>query len=307
MRIQGLREVSLATSSIAEVAPGMAAVTGHRGYEVQEEPTPPIQARFQSFAVGDRSIALMESLGEGTPIGRFLSRRGPGAFSVTFEVADLAEAASHLRSHGARLVLDEPLLLDGRSGSQRFERIRVNFVSPKGPTHGLVCELQELAGGRPAADPAAGGGADVPRAINEVHYAVRDLDAAAGDLSRLFGFEVGPEVVQAEPPEEVRFRNLYLGDRPALALIAPATPTSSVRKFLDRRGEGIFSVSLRVADGRAYARRLRAAGVAMLFEEPKVVASTRIGPAAIRDAGIQWVKPDPASGRVLFEIQEYRL
>jgi hypothetical protein len=45
----------------------------------------------------------------------------------------------------------------------------------------------------------------------------------------------------------------------------------------------------------------------MLFEEPKAVQSTRIGPAAIRDVGIQWVKPDRASGRVLFEIQEYRL
>jgi hypothetical protein len=150
------------------------------------------------------------------------------------------------------------------------------------------------------------GQADVPRTLNEVHYAVRDLETAAQDLSRLFGLEVGPEVVQAAPPEEVRFRNLYLDDRPVLALIAPATATSSVRKFLDRRGEGIFSISLHVADGRAYARRLRAAGLAMLFEEPKAVRSTRIGPAAIRDAAIQWVKPGPASGRVLFEIQEYR-
>ncbi len=306
MRVLGLREVSLAAPSVAEATPGLAAITGHPGYELQAQPVPPIQARFRSFAVGDRSIAVMESLGADTPISRFLDRRGAGAFSITLEVADLDEATADCLARGARLVLGTPLVLDGRSGSHRFDRIRVNFVAPGGPTRGLVCELQELRGGRPAPDPPVSPGLDVPDALNEVHVAVRDLDAAARDLAALFGFEVGPVVVQAEPPEEVRFRNLYLGDRPLLALITPATPTSAIGRFLDKRGEAIFSVSLRVPDGRAYARRVRAAGIPLLFDAPKRVGRTRIGPAEISEAAIQWIRPAPASGHVLFEIQEYR-
>lgn len=305
MKINALREISLATHSLDETAPGLAAITGHPGYEVQEDGEPPIQSRFRSFAVGDRSIALMESVGGESPITRYLSRRGPGIFSMTFGVADLDEATSHLRAAGARVTMEQAIVARGRSGSQRFAKIRLNFVAPTGPTHGLVCELQELHGPEDALLKDAPRGPDVPFAINEVHCAVNDVDAAATDLSRLFGFEVGPEVVQAQAPEEVRYRNLYIGDRPVLALIAPATPTSSIHKFLARRGEGIFSLSMRVGDAGAYADRVAAAGIDMLFDEPKTVSGGRIGATIIKQSKIMWVKPQPLSNRVLFEIQEY--
>jgi methylmalonyl-CoA/ethylmalonyl-CoA epimerase len=307
MKIVGLREVSLAAPSIADVAAGLAAITGHAGFEVQEEPVPPIQARFQSYAVGDRSIAVMESLGRDTAITRFLAKRGAGTFSMTFEVADVDAAAAHLRAQGARLVLDEPLVLrDVRSGARRFDRMRINFVSPVGPMHGLVVELQELHGAHDASGAVPSARLDIPVALNELHCAVRDVGAAAKDLGRLLGFEVGPAVVQAQPPEEVRYHNLYVGDRPVLALIEPATSTSSIHRFLARRGEGVFTISMRVPDGRAYYKRLREAGLEFLFETPKHVHHARIGPLELTEAGIQWIKPQPASNRVLFEIQEYR-
>ncbi|MCC7372379.1 MAG: VOC family protein [Chloroflexi bacterium] len=308
MRVTELREVSLAAEQIDAVAGGIGAVTGHPGYEVQEEPLPPIQARFQSFAVGDRSIAVMDSIGEGTAISRFLERRGAGAFSMTFGVADLDATVAHLRAKGARVLMDEPIVLERvRSGSQHFSKIRLNFVAPSRATHGLVVELQELHGAEdvPLANPPSG--PDVPAALNEIHCAVQDVDAAAGELSELFGLEVGPEVVQAQPPEEVRFRNLYLDDRPVLALIEPATETSTIGRFLNRRGEGIFSISLRVPDLDAYSARVKAAGIALLFDEPKVAHATRIGSDALASARINWVRPQPASNRVLFEIQEYEV
>lgn len=308
MQVTGLREVSLAAEQIDAVASGIGAVTGHPGYEVQTEPLPPIQARFQSFAVGDRSIAVMDSLGDGTAISRFLAKRGPGAFSMTFGVADLDAAVAHLRAKGARVLLDEPVVLKHvRSGSQRFAQIRLNFVAPSRATHGLVVELQELhdAVDAPLAD--APSGLAVPVALNEIHCAVRDVDAAARDLAELFGLAVGPEVIQTQPPEEVRFRNLFLGNRPVLAIIEPATETSAIGRFLERRGEGIFSISLRVPDLAAYMARVKAAGIALLFDEPKVAHATRIGPAALAAARINWVRPQAAANRVLFEIQEYEV
>ncbi len=305
MSVKGLRELSLACESIPAVAPGLAMVTGHPGYELQVQPQPPVSARFQSFAVGDRSIAIMEGIGADNAIRRFLDRRGPGAFSMTFEVEDVERASAHLRTCGARLVLDQPMQLDGRTGSEVFESIRINFVAPGGPAHGLVFELQELQGGRSALHPEARSGPDVPVAINEIHCAVRDVDAAAADLSRLFGFEVGPEVVQAEPPEQVRYRNLYLGERSAIALIGPSCPESTVHRFLERRGAGIFSISMRVPDGAAYVARLRTAGLQPLFEEPKAVTGGRIGRDYLPNVSIWWIRPSSATAKVLFEIQEY--
>lgn len=308
MTVAVLREVSLAAQQIDAVAAGLAAITGHPGYEIQSEPLPPIQARFKSFAVGDRSIAVMDSIGEGTAISRFLEKRGAGAFSMTFGVTDLDAAVAQARAGGARVLLDEPIVLaDVRSGSQRFSTIRLNFVAPSSVTHGLVVELQELHGAEDVLLPDAPAGPAVPMALNEIHCAVKDVDAAARDLEALFGFEVGPEVIQAQPPEEVRFRNLYLGGRPMLALIEPATSTSAIGRFLERRGEGIFSISLRVPDLAAYSARVREAGVALLFDEPKIAHATRIGPDALDSARINWVRPQPLSNRVLFEIQEYEV
>jgi methylmalonyl-CoA/ethylmalonyl-CoA epimerase len=305
MAIAGLREVSLACASIKEVSPGLAAITGHPGFEIQEQPRPPISARFRSFAVGDRSIAVMDSIGEGTAITRYLSQFGPGTFSMTFEVDDIERECERLRAGGARLVLEEPMVLDGRTGSEVFDSIRINFVSPAGPAHGLVVELQELRGELPAPLEETPSGPDIPTAINELHCAVRDVEAAAADLARLFGFEVGPEVVQPDPPEQVRYRNLYLGERPVLALIGPFGPDSSVRRFLDRRGPGIFAISLRVADGAAYQRRVEAAGLQFLFPEPKRVEGGRIGPLAPDAILIRWVRPTAEVCRTLFEVQQF--
>lgn len=300
-QVTGLREVSLAVPSLDEARPAITAITGHCGYEVQKEPTPPVRANFQSFAVGDRSIAVMESAADGSPIDRFLAKRGAGTFSLTLGVADLDAISAHLREQGVRVLLDEPMVLTQvRSGSAVWETIRINFVGPSAVTHGLVIELQELHGGMPDDVPAAPNGV---LALNEVHCAVLDVDQACSDLAGLFGFDGGPLVVQEQPPEQVRFRNLSLDGRPVLAVISPSAPETTIQRFLDRRGPGIFSVSFRIADQAAFAERLDAAE--LLLPKANHVHATRIGADEIDGALINWVKPGSTPLRTLFEIQEY--
>lgn len=302
-RAIGLREVSLAVTSIAGADRVMRSISGHAGYNLQREPAPPVQANFQSFAVGDRSIAIMESAAQGSPIDRFLGRRGPGPFSFTLQVDDLDEFTAHLRAQQARLLLDDPMVLtDVRSGSTHWEKIRINFVAPSPLTHGLVIELQELAGGTNDTVPEA---ANSVLALNEVHCAVRDVERASEDLAALFGFNIGPAVTQQQPPEQVRFRNLTLGDRPVLAIIEPSAPGTTIQRFLDRRGPGIFSISLRVASQHTYAENLDAKTADLLLPTPNQVHATRIGVDEIHSALINWVKPGSTPLRTLFEIQEY--
>jgi methylmalonyl-CoA/ethylmalonyl-CoA epimerase len=54
-----------------------------------------------------------------------------------------------------------------------------------------------------------------------------------------------------------------------LELIEPATPDSTVARFLARRGPGLHHVALRVPDLRAALDRLVAAGIETIDREPR--------------------------------------
>ena len=58
--------------------------------------------------VGDGRVELLASLGEETPVGRFLTKRGPGMHHVAYEVADVRAAIGELADQGVELVDEEP-------------------------------------------------------------------------------------------------------------------------------------------------------------------------------------------------------
>jgi methylmalonyl-CoA epimerase len=56
------------------------------------------------FAVGSSYIQLLGALGPDTPVGRFLSSRGPGLHHVAYRVDDVEAALRDLRAERIRLV-----------------------------------------------------------------------------------------------------------------------------------------------------------------------------------------------------------
>jgi len=87
------------------------------------------------FAVGTSFIQLLGALGPQTPVGRFLSSRGPGVHHVAYRVDDVATALDHLRTQGVRLIDETP-----RSGSRGT---RIAFVHPSDMGGVLVELVQE--------------------------------------------------------------------------------------------------------------------------------------------------------------------
>ena len=71
-----------------------------------------------SLLVGDGRVELVAALGEDTPVGRFLARRGPGMHHVAYEVDDIRAALAELRAQGAELIDEEPK--DGIFGLAAF-------------------------------------------------------------------------------------------------------------------------------------------------------------------------------------------
>ena len=58
-----------------------------------------------SVAFGASRIELLAPTAADTPVGRFLTKRGPGMHHVAYEVADVAGALSDLAAAGAELIV----------------------------------------------------------------------------------------------------------------------------------------------------------------------------------------------------------
>jgi methylmalonyl-CoA epimerase len=85
-----------------------------------------------SLRIGDGRIELLASLGDETPVGKFLAKRGPGMHHVAYEVNDLRAALADLEREGAELVDSEPR--EGLFGLQ------VAFLHPDA-VHGVLAEI----------------------------------------------------------------------------------------------------------------------------------------------------------------------
>jgi methylmalonyl-CoA/ethylmalonyl-CoA epimerase len=85
-----------------------------------------------SMRVGDGRVELLAALGDDTPVGKFLAKRGPGMHHVAYEVDDVRAAIEALTEQGAELIDSEP-----RRGMFGLE---VDFVHPES-VHGVLSEV----------------------------------------------------------------------------------------------------------------------------------------------------------------------
>ena len=85
-----------------------------------------------SLRVGSDRVELLASLGEDTPVGKFLAKRGPGMHHVAYEVDDVGCAIDELAAEGAELIDERP-----RRGLFGLE---VAFVHPDS-VHGVLAEV----------------------------------------------------------------------------------------------------------------------------------------------------------------------
>jgi methylmalonyl-CoA/ethylmalonyl-CoA epimerase len=85
-----------------------------------------------SVWVGEGRVELLRPLGPGTPVGRFLAKRGPGMHHIAYRVDDLAAELERLAAAGIELIDAEP-----RTG---LFGLQVAFIHPDA-MHGVLTEL----------------------------------------------------------------------------------------------------------------------------------------------------------------------
>jgi methylmalonyl-CoA/ethylmalonyl-CoA epimerase len=82
--------------------------------------------------VGENHVELLRPLSSETPVGRFLSKRGPGLHHVAYQVTDIEATLDALRAEGVRLIDETPRV--GIRGS------RVAFLHPAS-SGGVLTEI----------------------------------------------------------------------------------------------------------------------------------------------------------------------
>ena len=85
-----------------------------------------------SLRIGSDRVELLAALGEDTPVGKFLSKRGPGMHHVAYEVDDVGAALDELAADGAELIDERP--------RQGLFGLQVAFVHPDA-VHGVLAEI----------------------------------------------------------------------------------------------------------------------------------------------------------------------
>ena len=137
-----------------------------------------------------------------------------------------------------------------------------------------------------------------------VNYAVKDQDAAVAKFRALGLGTVAPNVMP-EPPAQITDITLPIGHQGAISIVAPTEPTSTVQKFLDRRGEGALSFAVRVDNLEEAMREWRPHGIEWVLPEPYVFPpGTAAARYRVETLKANWIKPGSLHG-LLMECFEF--
>lgn len=126
--------------------------------------------------------------------------------------------------------------------------------------------------------------------IDHLGIAVKSVQAAKAIYEKLGLNASAEETVEGE---QVRIAMIPVGES-RIELLEPTSETSTVAKFLAKRGEGLHHVCLRVPDLKAAVDRLTQDGIRLVSDEIKIGAG-----------GHRYVFVHPSSaGGVLMELVE---
>ena len=129
--------------------------------------------------------------------------------------------------------------------------------------------------------------------IDHIGIAVKSLSAAVKVYEQAVGLKLaGYDEVD---DQGVRVAMLDIGES-RIELLEPTRPDSPVEKFMNKRGEGIHHIAVRVDNIEQALERLKAAGIRLIDEKPKRGAhNTRVAfihPASTHGVLMELVEHD---------------
>jgi methylmalonyl-CoA/ethylmalonyl-CoA epimerase len=121
-------------------------------------------------------------------------------------------------------------------------------------------------------------------AVDHVGIAVADLDAAIAWYHDHLGMILVHEEVNDD--QGIREAMIAVPGTAQIQLMAPIDDSSTIAKFLDKRGPGIQQMAFRVSDLDSLSERLRAQGIRLVYDAPRRgTADSRINFIHPKDGG----------------------
>ena len=129
------------------------------------------------------------------------------------------------------------------------------------------------------------------KGIDHVGIAVKSIDEAKKFWVDTLGLKLSH--IEEVPEQKVRVAMLKAGET-TIELLEPTSPDSPIRRFIERRGEGLRHLTLRTDKLAERLQKLKGANVALIDEQPRIGAG---------GARIAFLHPKSAHG-VLVELCE---
>lgn len=128
--------------------------------------------------------------------------------------------------------------------------------------------------------------------LDHIGIAVKNLDEAVKFYRDVLGLEL--EGVEEVPEESVKVAMFRVGDT-HIELLQGTTPESAISKFIEKRGEGIHHIAVRVEDVDKSVEVLKSRGAVLVYDKSKLVSKG--------SRKINFVHPK-STGGVLLELVE---
>jgi methylmalonyl-CoA/ethylmalonyl-CoA epimerase len=126
---RGIHHVGVAVADLDEAVRTYERLFGGREHRARVEDQ---GVEAASMRIGDSRVELLAALGDDSPVGKFIAKRGPGMHHLAYEVDDVESALADLAEQGAELIDAAP-----RAGLFGLE---VAFVHPDS-VHGILSEV----------------------------------------------------------------------------------------------------------------------------------------------------------------------
>lgn len=193
MNLGKLIEVGVAVTDLSAAAETFAALLGVHATGLIRAPM--FSMDFCMCRLGIVDFELMAPHAGNSVISRFLARRGEGLHHIAFQVPDLDKTIASCRARGLAFTSDEPVLLEG---------LRAAFLHPECLSGLLVEFVENLHNWGPTEN---GRRKDIGR-ISGFGVAVKDIDAAASNYSRVLGADISDRSWNERLAAQVRFANV---------------------------------------------------------------------------------------------------
>jgi methylmalonyl-CoA/ethylmalonyl-CoA epimerase len=122
--------IGIAVEALAESVPFFRDILGLPEVELDDSDG----ANIVGFSAGEPLVELLAADDPGSPIARFVAKRGPGIHHICFSVDDLDAMLERCRRAGVQLIDEKPRI--GAEGK------RIAFLHPKS-TAGVLVELSD--------------------------------------------------------------------------------------------------------------------------------------------------------------------